>query len=89
MKYTVLWKPAAEQRLATLWNNAENRNSISDAANTIDRLLQRDAAEIGESRQENIRILLIPPLGVLFRVEELDRLVNVLAVWVFHKREQN
>ncbi len=83
MRYTVIWKPPAEQELADLWMNAEDRNVITDAADQIDDLLRQDAGELGESRTGPIRRMFVPPLGVAFEVREADRLVLVLSVWRF------
>ncbi len=58
MKYTVIWKPSAEARLAQIWTEAHDRNAVALAANALDRLLQFDAESEGESRTGNIRITL-------------------------------
>jgi plasmid stabilization system protein ParE len=89
MRYTVLWKPAAEQELASIWTSASDRDDITAAANRIDKLLQSDAEQRGESRSAGIRILVVPPLGVLFTVEPDDRIVNVGTVWRFTKRDKD
>lgn len=83
MRYTVIWKPAAEQELADLWMNAEDRNAIAEAADQIDAMLCRDAHELGESRTGRIRRMFVRPLGVAFEVREDDRMVLVVAVWRF------
>ena len=83
MNFTVAWKPAAEAKLATLWADPDHRRAIAEAANTIDGLLRRDPLGCGESREENSRILLVPPLGELYEVSEPDRTVSVDAVWWF------
>ncbi len=36
MKYTVVWRPAAERALAEIWTHVHDRNKIIDAANSID-----------------------------------------------------
>ena len=36
MKYTVVWKPAAEAELAVLWMAASDKHSIVEAGNEID-----------------------------------------------------
>ena len=81
MKWTVIWKPLAERTLAELWNENPARQELTDAANRIDALLKHSADIVGESREGNRRILLEPPLGVVYEVNELDRTVTVLAVW--------
>ena len=81
MKYTVLWAPTAEQDLAAIWMEAEDRGTVASAANTIDALLAADAHLRGESRSGSLRIMFVPPLGVDFEVLQEDRTVFVVAVW--------
>jgi hypothetical protein len=83
MRFTVLWVKKAEQELAELWLNALDRTAITQASNRIDRILGRDPEQVGESREGNRRILVEPPLAVIFRVELMDRLVQVLHVFRF------
>ncbi len=83
MNYTVIWKGEAERRLATLWINATDRKALTDAANRIDVLLSRDPEHLGESREAGRRVLLDPPLGVVFSVLPDARTVLVLTVWAF------
>jgi hypothetical protein len=81
MKWTVLWKPSAEQHLAALWLAPLNRRAVATAANTIDRLLAADPEAVGQVRFHTVRTLVVPPLGVEFEVIAADRMVWVLAVW--------
>jgi hypothetical protein len=79
-RYTVVWSPQAEGRLAQLWTDAANRQAVSDAANAIDAQLAVDPLTKGNPLKEGLRTLDIPPLRVLFEVHELDRLVRVVLV---------
>jgi hypothetical protein len=81
MSYTVLWKPAAEAQLADLWNAGPDRGAIASAADEIDARLKRNPQAEGEDREEGRRILIIPPLAVIFKVYEPDRTVWVSDVW--------
>jgi hypothetical protein len=81
MKYTVVWKPDAEDDLARLWNSAPDRGAVAWAADQIDAQLKHDPETQGESRAGGVRILFVPPLAVHFRVSPDDRLVEVVAVW--------
>jgi mRNA-degrading endonuclease RelE of RelBE toxin-antitoxin system len=83
VRYTVTWKPEAERRLAELWMNASDRNAITEAANEIDRRLQMNPEQQGESRSDGRRLLLVKPLGVIFEVVPDDRIVYVLTVWQY------
>jgi plasmid stabilization system protein ParE len=83
MKFTVVWSRHAERELTTIWTNTSHRGDVTRAAQRIDRLLQRNPENEGESRVHDTRILLVPPLGVTFAVYVDDRRVEVLDVWEF------
>jgi hypothetical protein len=83
MTFTVTYKPSAEQELADIWINAPDRQAVTNAANRIDRLLRTDPEELGEARDENIRVLVESPLAVQFEIHADDYQVEVLRVrWV-------
>ncbi|MGH7199587.1 MAG: hypothetical protein ACREJB_03220 [Planctomycetaceae bacterium] len=86
MNYTVLWLPDVEQELAGIWADTDDQRSVTEAANEIERLLKRDPAKAGESRPNGRRILLVSPLGIIFRVNELDRVVTVSNIWEYRTR---
>jgi hypothetical protein len=81
--FIVRWVPEALNELATIWMQASDRTEITAAVARIDRQLQDDPEDQGESRDEGRRILLESPLGVMFRVQPADRTVFVLTVWHF------
>ena len=82
MKWTVTWVPPAETELAALWLDGSIRGAVTEAARRIDRALRADPAIQGESRDEGLRVMFEPPLGVSFRVLPDERLVQVLDVWL-------
>jgi hypothetical protein len=67
MKYRVLWLAAAEQELAQIWLNAADRSAVTSASNRIDRRLQSNPEDEGESRPNGQRIVFETPLGVLLQ----------------------
>jgi hypothetical protein len=81
MKYTVVWETTAETELAELWLRVRDRETLTRAGDRIDVVLQTSPSLRGEPHSSQRRILIEPPLGVIFRIEEDDRLVRVLAVW--------
>ena len=83
MKYTVYWLPDVEQELADLWLSAPGRGAVTRAAHAIDRFLQSDPQNAGESRPNGRRILFAPPLGVLIRVIPDDLRVEIVHLWRF------
>jgi len=86
MKYTVLYVPEAEEQLAQLWLDTEDRAAFSLASNEIDRRLAANPLDEGKSRASGLRIFLVPPLGVIYRVSPPDKTVHVVEIWTFTKR---
>ena len=83
MRFTVLWTPDAEKDLADIWIEAPDRRAISTAANAIDASLAERPESFGESRDQNVRVAFMWPLGIEFEVLSEDRIVYVLSVWSF------
>ena len=81
MRYTVVWKPIAETELAEIYLATDDRAAISEAADRIDTLLSRDPLRYGKPRFDDIYVMRVSPLGVEFRVAELDRRVTIIAIW--------
>jgi hypothetical protein len=76
-RYTVVWLRSEEDRLAEIWLNSQNRAEVSAASHTIDAELAADAGRKGMSVADNVRLLVVPPLAVIFEVLEDDLLVRV------------
>ena len=66
--------------------DATNRNAVTAAVDAIDRVLRSDPRGQGESRVDDDRIVIVPPLVVDFRVVEDDRRVEVLGVRALRQR---
>jgi hypothetical protein len=88
--WIVRWVRSAVDDLADIWIAAEgtDRQAITLATNEIDRRLQADPENAGESRPNGRRILLVPPLGVTYQVLKDRQIVRVLDVWRFQTRSQ-
>jgi hypothetical protein len=80
MRYTVVWKPAAEAQLAAIWNASSHRAAVTSAADAIDSALRNDPVLRGETYTRKTRVLQEWPIIVIYRVHEGDRLVRVLSV---------
>jgi hypothetical protein len=81
--YVVRWKRTALDRVAELWIDADDRAAITAAVDEIDRVLAANPQEAGESRDEQTRVLFVPPLGTFLEVHDAIGEVNVLKVWTF------
>ena len=79
-RYTVVWHDDAQNRLAEIWMNASDRQSVTLAANTIDKHLADDAAMKGIAVEGDLRQVFVPPLRLLYAVSEADRMVRILDV---------
>lgn len=86
MKFTVVWLPRAERELAELWERSTDRAGVTRAVDRTDRLLSSFPDRVGEGRPDQRRLLFDGPLGILFRVSEDDRLVQVISVWDITRR---
>jgi plasmid stabilization system protein ParE len=80
VKFTVLWSFAALNELAEIWLKASDRQAVTDAAQAIDKLLEADPMEVGESRAGGRRILINSPLVVIFNVSVESGTVVVARV---------
>lgn len=80
MNYTVVWQPTALQQLAAAWVDATDRRAVTRASDQIDTLLGFAPAQVGESRDALRRVLVVPPLAVIYEVIEDDKQVRILRV---------
>jgi hypothetical protein len=79
-QYTVTAVSGVEDDLARIWINAPNRIAVSEASNTIDRVLKTDPQQQGQDAGEGLRQLIVPPLIAKFTVNEDDRLVTIWSI---------
>jgi len=79
MRFTVTWIQAAQDALTDIWNNATDRQEVTDAADTIDRELAVDADFKGVPYGARW-VLVEDPLVVAFTISVPDRLVTVVQV---------
>ena len=80
MKWTVVATRRGDY-LAECWTQSPDRADVATASDRIDWQLQRDPLHTGEERDGGSRILIEPPLAVLFTVSEDDCLVSVYDAW--------
>jgi hypothetical protein len=84
----VLWTESALDELAALWLEADSvrRQAITAAQAEIDRLLENSPDDVGESRPNHRRVAFVPPLGVVFSVQESNKAAKVLRIWTIPGR---
>ena len=83
MNYTVAWRREAENQLIALWLRAANKDAIAGYVDQIDKILARDPALQGESRNANTRLAFFRPLCVRYQIDEAAKRVTVIAIkWV-------
>ncbi len=85
MKWTVVWKPAAERELADIWSLSAHRQKVTDAVEELEGLLKSSPLQLGESRDGITRVAFVVPIGMTFDVSVEDRKVTVLHVWSVKK----
>ena len=66
MRFTVVWVPLAEQKLARLWLRAKDRPAVSKAAHEIDKFLAANPESAGEARANDQRLLHAAPCRTIF-----------------------
>lgn len=63
MNYAVFCTAAADGELAAIWIASDDRKGISAAAYDIEQALADAPLDHGESRDDNLRIIFVTPLG--------------------------
>jgi hypothetical protein len=79
MKYTVVWRQSALDDLAEIWLSELDRESVSLAANTVDRILLDDPQSKGDEFFGDW-LLTVDRLDVTYTIVDADRIVRVLQV---------
>src|SRR5438477_9233746 len=80
-RFMVVYSKVAEDQLAQAWLDAgPERNAVTTAANAMETMLASDPLGCGEPEHEGLRKLEIPPLRVLYAVEQDDLRVRVVLV---------
>jgi hypothetical protein len=80
MKFTVVTTAVADHQLASIWLEASDPQSVTDAYDRIEAMLKHDAHLAGRLHPSGWRVLAEAPVVVSFRVSEDDRLVKILSV---------
>ena len=79
-RYTVVWLEDAQDELAQIWLDAEDRQAVTQASADIDPTLAVDPESKGDHLAEGLWRLRMPPLEVAFTIREQDRTVEISNV---------
>lgn len=79
MRWTLVWIPEADDELARIWMDADDRRAVTEATNEIERRLRREPLSAGVEYDEDRRFA-VDPLEVIYTVSPDDCMVRVL--WV-------
>ena len=88
MKYRVSWESEAFLELRRQWNAAGNPEDATRAFEAIEDELGSDAHQRGESREGIRRILLLPPLGVIFEARQEIGEAVIIDAWLIARRSR-
>jgi hypothetical protein len=70
----------AQDQLTDLWLNSTNRNLVTRASHQIDHLLSTDPDRQGVAFYGD-RLLVVPPLQVVYRIDTDDMQVVIEMIW--------
>ena len=79
-RFTVTWNELAIAELTKAWLASSDRKRLTDAVTAIDAALLHDPELKGIDFYGD-RLLVVPPLAVVYVVHASDRKVEVLLVW--------
>lgn len=85
MTFRVTWGPEAEDELQRIYDAAIDKEGVANAATRIGLELAAVPLEVGESRDEDTRVLFKFPLIVWYRVYERIREVAIVRVTSFRR----
>jgi hypothetical protein len=88
VKYRVSWDPDAFRNLLRQWHAAGKPDAATRAFEAIENELGTDAHRCGESREGIQRILLLPPIGVIFEARQNTGDAVILDAWLITRRSK-
>jgi hypothetical protein len=88
--YQLRWEESVSRQLlqATAASDPDETDRILTAMADVEALLAEDPDIAGESRQPGTRLLIVPPLTVVFRVNARLREVLIIGVIVHGTKNQ-
>lgn len=80
MPWILDWDEVPLNDLATVWMQAPDPQAITDAANEVDRQLVSSPESKGVEFYGD-RLIVVPPLHVVFQVDSGKHRVKVIHIW--------
>jgi hypothetical protein len=80
MNYSVDWTDDARDGLATIWLQSTDRQAVTAASATIDRLLAQDPLGNSVPVSEGLYAIEVSPLAALFEIDDTTLSVTVVSV---------
>lgn len=81
-RFHVDWLPDAIDDLAEIWLRAANRASVNFASAMIDQRLAESPSEWGKEVREGLCEFSVPPVRVLFAVDDANHIVEILRAFL-------
>ena len=83
--FKVEWHPRTLDELTAIWIQADSplRKTVTSAMHQFELRLQSDPLGCGESREGGMRVFLLTPLGIHYRLEDDEATITVLRLWAF------
>jgi hypothetical protein len=85
MKWQVLWNARGERGLQKALDDSGALDEVVIAVEAMERLLEQDPLEVGESREETERILILNNFAILYGISIDDQIVVINAFWRWSK----
>ena len=79
----IRWTAAAQNELADIWTDARAgaKSRVTAAVDEPERELKQRPDQLGEGDPHGIRRAVRDPIGIEFKISELDCFVQVIRVW--------
>ncbi len=86
--YRLDFDPPAYLELKAIHDQGDGlvRHEIAAALDALDAQLRPAPNDVGESRDGDVRILIVSPFRFLYSVDEEKKTVTILSVWQFRGR---
>lgn len=86
--FSVFKPESALGDILSAWNEGDGhtRAAIELAMLGLERQLQENPHEHGESREDGRRVLFLPPLAITVEVDDARRMVRLVRAWTFRRQ---